>query len=81
MFANEPQAVIVGQPKSSIEVKIVDTPEKLADLAKALASAKVISFDTETTSTEEMQANIVGISLSVQEGTGVLHSHRSSGRK
>ncbi len=46
----------------------MDTPKKLADLARALAAAKVISFDTETTSTEEMQANIVGISLAIQEG-------------
>ena len=46
----------------------IDTLEKLDDLAKALATAKVISFDTETTSTEEMQANIVGISLAIQPG-------------
>ena len=32
--------------------------------------AKVISFDTETTSTEEMRADIVGISLAIQEGEG-----------
>ncbi|MFN8461943.1 MAG: DNA polymerase [Anaerolineales bacterium] len=30
--------------------------------------AKIISFDTETTSTEEMRADIVGISLAIQEG-------------
>src|SRR5258708_14996040 len=28
------------------------------------------SFDTETTSTEEMQADLVGISLAIQEGQG-----------
>ena len=48
----------------------MDTPEKLADLARELAKAKVISFDTETTSTDEMQAEIVGISLAIQEGEG-----------
>ena len=53
---------------SNIEVIIVDTQDKLADLAKELAKAKVISFDTETTSTEEMQAEIVGISLAVKAG-------------
>ena len=31
---------------------------------------KVISFDTETTSTEEMRADIVGISLAIKEGEG-----------
>ena len=35
---------------------------------KNLTKAKVISFDTETTSTEEMQAEIVGISLAVKAG-------------
>ncbi|MBI3739568.1 MAG: DNA polymerase I, partial [Chloroflexi bacterium] len=70
MFVNEPQAIYVEQPASSIDVKIVDTSEKLNDLAKELSKAKVISFDTETTSTEEMQANIVGISLSIKEGEG-----------
>ncbi len=51
-------------------MKIVDTPEKLEDLGHALADAKVISFDTETTSTDEMQADLVGISLAVKEDQG-----------
>lgn len=70
MFVNEPQAVIVDQPITSIKVKIIDTIEKLNELAKALAKARVISFDTETTSTDEMQASIVGISLAIQDGEG-----------
>ncbi len=51
-------------------VKIVDTDKKLADLVKELNKARVISFDTETTSTEEMKAEIVGISLAIKEGEG-----------
>ena len=70
MFETEAKVVSVKPPTSSIEVKIVDTTEKLNDLAKQLASAKVIAFDTETTSTEEMQADIVGISLAIKEGEG-----------
>lgn len=70
MFTNEPQAIYVAQLKSSIEVKIVDTTEKLDDLAGTLSDAGIISFDTETTSTDEMQANIVGISLAAKEGEG-----------
>jgi DNA polymerase-1 len=70
MFVNEPQAVFVSQPTSSIQVKIIDTTEKLNGLAKELTNAKVISFDTETTSTDEMQASIVGISLAVKAGEG-----------
>lgn len=69
MFVNEPQVVTEIKP-SNIEVVIVDTEAKLRDLTKELSKAKVISFDTETTDTDEMRADMVGISLSVQEGTG-----------
>ncbi|MBI5944502.1 MAG: DNA polymerase I [Chloroflexi bacterium] len=69
MFANEPQVVATLQT-SNIEVVIVDSLDKLNDLAKELARAKIISFDTETTSTEEMRAEIVGISLAVKAGQG-----------
>ncbi len=67
MFVNEPQ-VVYAPKDSNIEVVIVDSQDKLNDLAKQLAKAKIISFDTETTSTEEMQAQIVGISLAIKAG-------------
>ena len=70
MFASESQGPRLVNVESNIQVHIVDTPEKLAELVQALNQAKVISFDTETTSTEEMRANIVGISLAIQEGEG-----------
>ena len=71
MFANEPQAVYTPTPTGlNIDVKVIDTSEKLSDLVKELNKAKVISFDTETTSTEEMKADLVGISLSIKEGEG-----------
>jgi DNA polymerase I len=65
--AQEPRVVNV---ESNVQVHIVDTHEKLADLVKELSQAKIISFDTETTSTEEMRANLVGISLAIKEGEG-----------
>ena len=70
MFANEPQVISTPTSSLNIQVNIVDSEEKLADLVKVLNKAKVISFDTETTSTEEMRADIVGISLAVKEGEG-----------
>ena len=70
MFANEPQVISAPATALDIKVHIVDTEEKLDDLVKVLNKAKVISFDTETTSTEEMKADIVGISLAVKEGEG-----------
>ncbi|NOT03597.1 MAG: DNA polymerase I [Anaerolineales bacterium] len=69
MFVNAPQVVSFSQP-SNIEVVIVDSDEKLDKLKKALEKSKVISFDTETTSTEEVSAELVGISLAVKEGQG-----------
>jgi DNA polymerase-1 len=71
MFAEaEPKPIVVEVKPSNIEVIIVDTDEKLDELANTLNKAKVISFDTETTGTEEMSADLVGISLSVKEGSG-----------
>ncbi len=69
MFQNQPQVVTFSKP-SNIEVVIVDSDEKLDIFKKELAKAKVISFDTETTSTEEMRADIVGISLAIKDGQG-----------
>ena len=65
-------APVVQRPRtiSSLQTEIVDTPEKLAALVKELQAAALISFDTETTSTDEMQAEVVGISLATQPGTG-----------
>ena len=70
MFVNEPQVVYAPKVESNIQANIVDTDKKLDDLVKALNKARIISFDTETTSTEEMKADIVGISLAIKEGEG-----------
>lgn len=69
MFADAEPEVIAAQA-IDIETVIVDTPEALTDLAKTLAKAKVISFDTETTSTDQMAADLVGISLAVAPDKG-----------
>jgi len=69
MFVNQPQVVMAPQT-SRIEVVIVDSQDTLDALTRELGNAKVISFDTETTSTEEMRAEIAGISLAVREGQG-----------
>ena len=62
--------VQVTTPVSGPKTEIVDTTEKLDSLAAKLNQAKIISFDTETTSTEEMQAEVVGISLAIEAGSG-----------
>lgn len=50
-----------------LKVTTIDTEAKLLDLNTRLCSAEVISFDTETTSTNQMQAELVGISLAIEE--------------
>jgi len=57
------------QPRN-IKVVVVDTTANLAALTDALSNASVISFDTETTSTDEMTASLVGISLAMKDGEG-----------
>lgn len=64
----EQQAVPAQEPPR--QTIIVDTLEKLNELARRLETAEQISFDTETTSTDPIQADLVGISLAVEPGTG-----------
>jgi DNA polymerase-1 len=54
----------------TLETIVVDSREKLQDLAGVLKSSKMISLDTETTSTDPLRSNLVGMSFAVKEGTG-----------
>ena len=47
---------------------VVDTMEELDNLKEKLSKSQVIAFDTETTSTNVMNAELVGISLSIETG-------------
>jgi len=47
---------------------IIDTPERLDVLVSSLASARLVAFDLETDSIDEMVAHIVGVSLSAGAG-------------
>jgi DNA polymerase-1 len=62
------------------EVITVTTPVALDELVEALNQARVIAFDVETTSTDPMRAELVGISLAVQAGRGyyIPTGHRAS---
>ncbi len=74
LFEEQPQAVSETKPVSQAGSKcntiVVDTISGMEKLGKVLNSASMISFDTETTSTDEMTASLVGISLAVEAGTG-----------
>ena len=56
--------------ETGLQVTIVDTAAKLEALVKELMAAPLIAFDTESTSTDEMTAGLVGISLAVKPGEG-----------
>ena len=72
LFAEQPQPVTETRPVknsgSKLKTIVVDSAAGLKSLAKVLNSASIISFDTETTSTDEMTASLVGISLAVAPG-------------
>lgn len=65
----EPALVPIEIPETDQRIRtyIVDTPQGLEELVARLKSAEIISFDTETTSTNQMVADLVGISLAINE--------------
>ncbi len=63
-------AIPIVEAPSQPAYQVVDTPLKLQELVNRLQSARQISFDTETTSTDQMRASLVGISLAVEPGMG-----------
>ena len=67
-------------PAYELTTRVVDSSEDLHQLTQKLAEASWIGLDTETTSTDAMQADLVGISLAVQEGEGfyIPVGHRTS---
>ena len=66
-------AMVASHPKptsSEMHAAAITTPEALQRLVQRLNEASVIAFDTETTSTDQMRAELVGISLAVEPGYG-----------
>ncbi len=62
---------------------IIDTTPALEELAAKINSAKLFALDTETTSTDPMKAELVGISLCIEPGTSyyIPVGHRLLGSK
>ncbi len=61
-------AIFSAQAEFIPDHEVITTPEALAAMVDALSAASLIAFDTETTSIDKMQADLVGISLSA-DGT------------
>ncbi|WP_129716797.1 DNA polymerase I [Pedobacter sp. SYP-B3415] len=52
------------------DYRLVDTPEGRKELIDQLSAQQSISFDTETTGTDANEAELVGLSFSIEPGTG-----------
>jgi len=59
-------ALAADQPE--LEVRLVTTQAELDELVEALSSAELIAFDTETTSLEPLDAELVGLAFATQAG-------------
>ncbi len=79
MHAEEEESGIVSA-QDVVETVIVQDEAQLQSLAAELKAAAVIAFDTETTSIDQMSAELVGISLAVdgQRGFYVPVGHRAA---
>jgi DNA polymerase-1 len=75
--AGEPAPAAGEQTKSGqttaadFDYRLVDTPEALDDLVRGLAGVTRLSVDTETTGTQPMRAELVGMSLAWRPGAAV----------
>ncbi len=83
LFEEQGATKEITQEEIEVETIIVDTKDKLDNMVSELAGAQQISFDTETTSTDQMQADLVGISLAVNQERGYYLpvGHLSDGDK
>ena len=65
LFAASSLATLADTPHN---YHLVNTEESMEQLVKTLTDADIVCFDTETTSTEPMLAELVGLSFAVKEG-------------
>ena len=70
LFGEEIRRVGHAARAGDLATHIVQTRDELAQLADLLKHASQIALDTETTSTDPMLAELVGISLAVAPGDG-----------
>ncbi len=71
LFTSTPVAAEAQiKQQGDLTVHVVMDDQSLDELRRTLESAKVIAFDTETTSTDQMRADLVGISLAVDGNNG-----------
>lgn len=62
-----PEGITHSYSPSESSYSLVATPDSRAALVKRLLEAKEVSMDTETTSTDALEAELVGLSFAVKE--------------
>ena len=65
---SSPVEAAIPEPAADADYETVLERERLDAWIKKLGKAKLVTFDTETTSLDYMQAELVGLSFSVREG-------------
>ena len=70
LFGGEAAVAAAPVREGPTKVTLVNDAAGLEALVKALNAAPFITFDVETTSTDPIRANLVGIALCVKEGEG-----------
>lgn len=70
LLFGEPLVKIGEPPPEDVAWISVQTREALAELCRKLENVSVLSLDTETTSTDPMRAELVGLSLAFEAGRG-----------
>ncbi len=70
LFKSTGDRTSANEEGGKINTTIVDDPASLAALVEAMNKADMIAFDTETTSTDPMRANLVGIALAMEPDHG-----------
>lgn len=68
---NDPDVIIERDAdQDPVRVEIIRNLKQLESIVSILENSRLIALDTETTSTDQMQAKLVGISLAVESGYG-----------
>lgn len=68
---NDPDVIIERDAdQDPVRVEIIRDLKQLESVVSILENSRLIALDTETTSTDQMQAKLVGISLAVESGYG-----------
>jgi DNA polymerase-1 len=64
-------SIVEGLEMGSVDYQLLDTETKRADFLQKIRTAKFFSLDTETTGTDPMNAELVGMSFSLEENQAV----------